>query len=250
MRSAAARFAVVAVLGVCSCAGAFALSGSAPAVAVPSGVPVVGECYDLSDAELQAVDWWSEPAPVACTEPHTVQITEVGLLPADVNAFDFAADQCGALEVWTEVGVNVPEAGIVEAPLRVLPWSTAVRQTPASFACGAVVASLNGAEPWTAVPVSSSIERLSARDRAALRYCADASRPARAPQVTVPCTTRPRWEVTRWVLWTAFVDAYPGRAALRARAARLCGPGQVASLPSAASWDEGLPRTWCYRQRR
>ena len=47
-------------------------------------------------------------------------------------------------------------------------------------------------------------------------------------------------------MWTAFYDDDPGRAELRARAAQLCGPRAVPSLPSAADWDEGLPITRCH----
>lgn len=235
------------VLVAAAMAGSAVTAGSA--FAAPAQAPQVGECYNLSDARLRAGGWWAETAAVPCSAPHTFQVTEVGPLPQDANAFTFAADQCGALDVWTEVGVNVPEAGVVTAPLRIQPWSFAVRQDAGSYLCGAVAVDLAGVRPPTAVTLTSSIERLSDRERAALRYCGSAAdgRPARAPQVTVPCTQRPRWEVTAWVMWSAFYDAYPDRAVLKQRARALCGPGTVASLPPAASWDAGTARTWCYR---
>ena len=63
----------------------------------------------------------------------------------DVNAFEFAAEQCGALDVWNAVGVNRPVAGLVDDPLRIEPRAYAVRQSPPSYVCGAVAVSLERA---------------------------------------------------------------------------------------------------------
>jgi hypothetical protein len=242
-------------------------ANAAPSTAAPTShrasnaVPAVGECFDLSDERIAvgtlagataagADGYWAQADAVPCSAPHTFEVTEADLLPMDVNAFAFAAEQCGALDVWNAVGVNRPVAGIVESPLRIEPRAYAVRQSPPSYLCGAVAVSLDGRRPPSAVTLTSAIERLSRRERAALRYCSSAAdgRSALAPAVTVPCSTRPRWQVRSWVMWTAFYDDYPGRAELRARASTLCGPDAVVSLPTAASWTDGLPRTWCYRQ--
>jgi hypothetical protein len=116
-----------------------------------------------------------------------------------------------------------------------------------------VVVEKNGAEPASAVRLDSSIERLTRRERAALRHCSSAAdgRRASASPITVPCSTRPRWQDEAWVLWTAFYDEYPGRAALKRRASELCGPGATISLPRAAawsaSWDGPPPMTSCHR---
>ena len=141
-------------------------------------------------------------------------------------------------------------AGIVEDPLRIEPRAYAVRQSAPSYVCGAVAVSLDGRRPPSAVSLTSSIERLGRRERAALRYCSSAAdgRSAMVPAVTVPCSTRPRWQATSWVMWTAYYDDNPGRAVLRERAGELCGPGTVVSVPTAASWEDGLPRSWCYRK--
>lgn len=240
---------------------------TAPAGAAPGlrhaavTAPAVGECYDLSDARIEvgtlagatavgSEGYWSAVDPVPCTEPHTFEVTESGQLPMDVNAFEFAAQQCGALDVWNAVGVNRPVAGIVEDPLRIEPRAYAVRQSPPSYVCGAVAVELDGRRPPRAVPLTSAIERLTRRERASLRYCASAEdgRGALAPAVTVPCSSRPRWQVRSWVMWTAFYDDFPGRAELRERASLLCGPSAVVSLPTAASWENGMPSTRCYRK--
>lgn len=240
---------------------------TAPAGATPTShvaaptTPAVGECYDLSDARIEVgtlagataagtEGYWTDSVPVPCSDPHTFEVTESAQLPMDVNAFEFAAEQCGALDVWTAVGVNRPVAGIVENPLRIEPRAYAVRQSPPSYVCGAVAVSLEGRRQPTAVTLTSAIERLSRRERASLRYCSSAvdGRSALAPAVTVPCSTRPRWQVRSWVVWTAFYDDFPGRAELRERATALCGVDAVVSLPTAASWEDGLPRTWCHRK--
>jgi hypothetical protein len=234
-----------------------AVQGSRPTA---PATPSVGECYDLSDARIEAgtlagataagVDgYWVDADPVPCDEPHTFEVTESARLPMDVNAFEFASEQCGALDVWNAVGINRPVAGVVADPLRIEPRAYAVRQSPPSYVCGAVAVSLQGRRPPSAVTLTSSIERLNRRERAALRYCSSAEdgRRALAPALTVPCSSRPRWQVRAWVMWTAFYDGFPGRAELRERAAALCGDDAVVSLPSATSWEDGLPRTWCYR---
>ncbi len=228
-------------------AAALALTVAPSAAAVPAAVPQVGECYDLQDEVLQAGGWWLETEPVDCAESHTFEVTETGPLPQDVNAFDFAARACGALDLWAALGINTPTAGLVKDPLRIEPRSFGVRQAPASYLCGAVAVSLNGRRPSTAVPLTSSIRELTRRQRLALRYCSEADgRRALAPAITVPCRTRPRWQVRTWVLWTAFYDDYPGRMQLLARAAELCGPRARFAVPTATEWAEGLPLTSCH----
>jgi hypothetical protein len=130
------------------------------------------------------------------------------------------------------------------------PRAFAIRQAPPSYVCGAVAVSLDGRRPPSAVVLTSSIERLNRRERASLRYCSSAldNRGALAPAVTVPCSSQPRWQVRAWVMWTAFYDDYPGRGELRQRATVLCGAGAVVSLPSAGSWEYGMPRSWCYHK--
>jgi hypothetical protein len=208
--------------------------------------PAVGECYLLTEPESRPGSYWPDVAPVACTESHTLEVTETGPLPEDVDAFDFAAQRCGALDVWTAVGVNASTAGIVAHPLRVEPRSFVV--APQAYLCGAVAVSFNGRRPPALVPVDSAFERMRPRVRAALRFCSSAAggRGPFAPAVTVPCTTRPRWEVRAWIMWSALVDGYPGRAVLWRRAHELCGPGTVYAVPDAAAWAAGMPRTWCY----
>ena len=222
-------------------------AASSPSVR-PAVAPLVGECYDLTDEVLQADGYWADTAPVPCSQPHTFQVTETGAVPQDVNAFEFAATQCGPLDVWTAVGVNGSTAGIVKNPLRIEPRSFAIRQAAPAYACGAVAVSFNGRRPPAAVPLTSTIERLRPREEATLRHCSSAAggRSAFAPPITVPCTSRPRWQVTSWIIWSALYDDYPGRAALRARAAELCGPDAVFTVPSAIAWDKKASRTWCY----
>lgn len=253
------RAGVVLLVAVAIPSGAM-LAGPVSAQPASRQTPAVGECFDLSDARIEVGTlagakaagtdgYWAQADPVPCTEPHTFEVTEAGRLPMDVDPFAFAAEQCGALGVWNAVGVNRPVAGIVENPLRIEPRAYAVRQSPPGYVCGAVAVSLDGRRPPSAVVLTSSIERLSRRERAALRYCSSAAdgRSAVVPAVTVPCSSRPRWQVRSWVMWTAFYDDFPGRAELRRRAGDLCGADVVVALPTAASWEEGLPRTWCHR---
>ncbi len=253
MRGDRARW-LVGVPGAGGLAAVVALSASvliaAPAVAAEP--PAVGDCYDLSDAQVRAGEWWPEVEAVPCTESHTYQVTGTGLLPADVNAFDFAARQCGELDVWTSLRVNTPVSGRVVDPLRFEARSFAVRQPPASYVCGAVVVRQQGRDEPIVEPLRAAVEELSKRARARLRHCSDASdgRRAGAPPVTVACSDRPRWEVTSWVIWTHFYDGYPGRAELRERGRELCGPDRAVSAPTASEWEQGLPRTWCYRKVR
>ena len=221
---------------------------TATPAAATDRAPQVGDCFDVPDAVLEEGGWWPDIDPVPCSEPHTYEVTQVGLLPQDVDAFAFARDQCSALAVWAAVGVNQPLAGMVADPLRIEPRSFGVRRQPASWVCGAVAVDYNGRGARTAVRLDSPVEGLTRRASAGLRHCSSAAddRRALAPPVTVPCSTRPRWQERTWIVWTAFYDDDPGRAELRARAAVLCGPRAVVSLPSRADWVEGLPVTRCH----
>lgn len=239
--------------------GRLVVVGAVLAALAPWGVsasaasagPQVGECYLLDQDVLTERGWWPDVSAVPCTERHTFEVTEVGPLPQDANAFDFARAQCGAPELWSALGVNLPLSGIVRSPLRVVPWSFAVRQAPGTYVCGGVALSYQGVADPIAIPLTTSIKDLSRRERSALRHCSDASngRGALRPPVTVRCASRPSWLVTSWVIWKAFYDEYPGRVELRKRAKDLCGTDRVASLPSRADWDAGLPMTSCYRLR-
>lgn len=232
-------------------AAALAAAGwAAPASAAPPA-PMVGDCYDLAPVDLSNPDGWLEVVPVDCTRPHTFEVTSTGSLPAEDDAWRIAGEQCGDLGVWNEVGVNRPMAGRVARPLRIGAASFAVRVPSPTFVCGAIAyeVAANGArEPLT---LTTSIEGLTAQQRDGLRFCSRAAgvrRPASAP-ATVPCTVAPRWEVTAWILWSAFYDEDPGRVELRARAARLCGPGARFSLPQARDWTSALPWTHCFVRR-
>lgn len=241
--------------------------GTPAAQAAVAQAPVVGECYDLSEARIAAGSqagaaalgtegYWADTEPVPCAEAHTFEVTEVGPLPADVDAFAFAERQCGSLDVWNAVGVNRPRAGIVRWPLRIESRSYALRLPLPGYVCGAVATGgrvggrlSSATDPGVSIlRLSSPIERLTDEQRAQLRYClaaTPAGRPAQA--APAPCSTRPRWQVASWVLWTAFYDAFPGRQALRERARQVCGKATVVSVPTAAQWAAGLPTTWCYR---
>jgi hypothetical protein len=248
---------IAAVAGVLAVAATCMAGWSALAAELDGPRPE--SCYALSDDQLAlgtlsgareegaAAYWgaWADALRVPCTRPHTFEVTEVGPIPADADAFEFAAEQCTALGVWTSAGVNRTRAGIVRAPLRVEPRAFAVRSATPSYACGAVAVGLD--EPGAArafVSLSSRLRDLSTLQRAALRYCTVG---AREPDPrTVDCATRPRWQVEQWVLWTAFFDTYPGRSVLRARAAALCGPGASPTVPRAVDWATGMPLTWCF----
>jgi hypothetical protein len=251
MGRAAARLLALAALlptliGAAPASGAGHVRQEPPTSA--AGLPVVGDCFALAELQARSGTYWPAVDPVPCTEAHTFEVTETGPLPQDVDAFAFAAARCGDLDVWTAVGVNASSAGVVADPLRVEARSFAVR--PASYVCGAVAVSLNGARPASLVSLTTSLERMRPRARAQLRYCSSAAgdRSPFAPAVTVPCSTQPRWQVRAWLMWSALFDDYPGRAALRGRARELCGPGAVFTVPDAEAWAAGLPRTWCYQK--
>ena len=199
---------------------------------------------------MQAGEAWPATEAVPCTDRHTVEVTEVGVIPAGANPEEFADEQCGALDVWTAVGVNVPVAGIVRDPVRIAPAAFVVRGAPVRYACAAAAVAYDGDPVPTVVPLRAPLDRLGPRARAALRVCVvdGDARPDPAALVTTRCSTRPRWQATTWVLWTAFYDRYPGRVELRQRARDLCGARAVATLPTAAEWGAGPPFTWCFRR--
>ena len=241
------RTARSCLVGALTCA--LLLPAVGPALA--DTMPGVGECYALDEGQLSATGWWPDVRPVPCSQEHTFEVTEIGPLPADVNAFEFADRQCTDLDAWAALGVNRPVSGLVPRPLRIESRAFAVRDARGPYVCGAVVPVFNGLEDPTVASLESSVDALSRRDRFGLRYCSDAAdgRRALAPPITVACGSRPRWEVISWVVWTAFYDGYPGRGELRERARELCGQARVVSVPSRAVWEQGMPMTWCYAKR-
>lgn len=222
---------------------------SAPSASAASG-PAVGQCYRVTDAQSFEDYWPSGLTPVSCAGAHSIQITRVQELPADVNAFEFAAQQCDYLSVWREAGINQAKGGIVQRPIRIEAFSWTLRQpgVPASFVCGAGPLKYRGSQDAALASLTGKLPNIGTKERARLQFCASAraGRDYLAPPITVPCGSTPRWQVSRWIMWDDFYDAYPGEGVLRQRARTLCGPGADFSVPTAADWPGGTHRSWCY----
>ncbi len=216
-----------------------------------AGVPDVGECYQVTDKQTYD-DYWPGGTAVPCTASHSFQVTLSSLLPADVNAITFAQDHCGYLDVWKAAGVNQPKKAIVSRPLRLEAFYFVVRQpgVPASYVCGIGPVELRGRKDAVLMSMRNPVAGLTARQKAALQFCSSAVKgaPLDVPATTVPCTSTQRWQVTKWILWDDLYKTYPGEAVLRARAATICGPGTVVSVPSADGWPGGTHRSWCYKK--
>ena len=231
---------------------AAAVGVAAPAApAVAEQAPEVGECYDLPVAAFGAdagePGRWPMLEPVPCTQSHTFEVTGLGLLPDEADGGAAARSACTDLAVWSAVGVNRAVAGLVTDPLRIESRAFLTGTRPQAWVCGAVAVEYRGRAGASPVALQSTVEGLPRRDARALRHCAVAAdgRSAFAPPVTTACNARPRWQERTWVLWSALFDDNPGRAVLRARAAELCGPRAVATLPRAVEWNSGLPLTRC-----
>jgi hypothetical protein len=227
----------------------FVVTG-APANAA-SGVPAVGECYLVTDKQTYD-DYWPGGAAVPCTGRHSIEVTRSSPLPADVNAVNFAQDACDYLKVWKDAGVNQARNGIVSRPVRFEAFYFVVQQpgVPDTFLCGIGPVALRGKKGAVLVSSTAPVAALTAQQKAALQFCSSAARgrTIQDPAVTVPCTSTPRWQVSRWIMWDDLYASYPGEAVLRARAGRLCGPGSVPSVPSAEAWPGGTHRSWCYKK--
>jgi hypothetical protein len=244
---------MLTVRAACLVLGALAIGPLLPATAASAAetVPAVGQCYVLGYGQT-ADDYWPGATAVPCTSAHTFEVTRSSVLPADADAVTFAQQQCDYPLVWADLGINQPVNGRVRAPFRVEAFYFVVRSpgVQASYVCGAGAVAFHGGDPVTLVSLDSQIRLLPAVQRRALRFCssADRGRNAFAEPITVPCSHRPRWQVTKWIQWSHFYDSYPGEAALLARAQQMCGPLSVPSVPSAAAWPQGTRRTWCYRK--
>lgn len=212
-----------------------------------AGVPVVGDCLDVPATDLRTSGFFATPVVVDCTRPHTFEVTRVEALAGSGDPFAFAEQACSPLGVWNEVGVNRPVAGVVRDPLSVEPRYFGVAGTPATLVCGAVAVSGAGSGQREVAVLTRPLSALSARSRADLRYCSPGDRGRRVVDVGAvgSCDDRPRWQVDAMIVWTAFYDAYPGRAELRARAQRVCGAQARAVLPSRSEWGAGPATTWC-----
>lgn len=212
-----------------------------------SGVPAVGQCLDLPAEDLEVSGFFAAPVIVDCTRPHTFEVTRVEGLAASGDPFASAEQSCRPLSVWNEAGVNRPVAGVVRDPLSVEARYFGIQGSTPALVCGAVALTAGEAGRREVATVTRSLAELSARSRAELRYCTPGGRGRRVVDITVatPCDTRPRWQVDALIVWTAFYDAYPGRAELRARAEQVCGPLARVLLPSRADWGAAPATTRC-----
>ncbi len=168
---------------------------------------------------------------------------------ADADAVTFAQDACDYLTVWKDVGINQPRGGVVRNPIRIEAFYFVVRgAAPPSYVCGASPVVLRGAKGAVLTSMTGRIRGMSTATRASLLYCnaAAGGREAYAPAVTVPCSRTPRWQVQRWIMWAGIYDAYPGEDVMAAAAGEMCGPGREFTYPTAATWDTGSKRTFCY----
>ena len=252
-RTGSSRAAIVLLAVLPTVAAGVLVPGVASAA--PDALPLaVGDCLDLSAESVVERAGWLEANPVPCTQEHTFEVTRVGPLSAvgaTDDPTDAAAQECGELGVWNEVGVNRPTAGVVRAPVRIEARSFAVADPQPTFVCGAVAVEWTRGGDAAVVPLTQRIEDLGTEEREDLRYCSRARgvrRPWTVP-TTVTCSTEPRWEQTAWVLWTAFYDEDPGRSRLRAKAKAICGSKARIVLPSPSDWTAGLPWTRCYERR-
>jgi hypothetical protein len=237
---------------ICALAAVLAVPAAlTPAVAEAAPVPAVGECFLISDAQSLASGWPGTTA-VPCASRHSVEVTRSGRLPADANAVTFAQQACDFPSVYSDLGINQAVDAVVRRPIRIEALSFVVGgSVPASYVCAAGPAAFRGARGTVLSTMSSAIGDLTTGQAAALRFCNSAARgrDAFAPPITVPCTTRPRWQVTRWILWSDLYSQYPGDAVLASRARLLCGPRAVFSLPSSDRWATGSRRSFCYVKR-
>lgn len=229
---------------------AFAASVLVPVTAVAATGPAPGECYRITDAQSYEDYWPTGLTPVPCSGRHSIQITRAAVLPADVNAFEFAADQCDYASVWKELGINQATDGIVTQPIRIDSFSWTVRGdgAPARYVCGAGPLEYRGRKDAALVSFTGKLPDLGSAERARLQFCTSArgGRGTRGPVITVPCSSTPRWQVTQWIMWDDFYSTYPGEAVLTARARKLCGAVTEFSVPKAKDWPGGTHRSWCY----
>ncbi len=223
---------------------------SAPPAAADAASPAVGECFLVADAQMDE-EYWPGLEPVPCAGPHSFEVTAAGRLPADVNAFTFAESQCDYRDVWSTLGINQATAGEVHDPVRIDAFWFAVRgggSVLPGWVCGAGPVAFRGKAGAVLVPMTGSAAAMTPATRTSLLFCNSAKRGrgAFADPITVPCSTRPRWQVRTWIEWGQVYAAFPGEKVLAAGAAKRCGPGASYSYPTRADWKDGSRRSFCY----
>jgi hypothetical protein len=222
--------------------------------------PMVGDCLSLTDEDLEQIEV-ARVSTVPCTDSHLLEVTLVESFDQERASMSelraMGEERCGSLGVWNELGVNRSLAGVISAPMRIEARYIVIRDPSPSLVCGAAV--VEWTQGFDNEPVQTqvvarrgSLEGMSSRERAGLRYCFDGEsrRRPQLPDVTHSCRERPRWHADAWIVWQAFFDEDPGPRALRAQAKRLCGEGARFSLPPSSAWAEGTPRTWCFVRQR
>jgi len=62
-------------------------TGVGTSAAAPSGLPKVGECFVLTEKQVDAASWSSSAKRVDCNEPHSIEVVSLRQVPKDVAKY-------------------------------------------------------------------------------------------------------------------------------------------------------------------
>lgn len=248
------RKSVLAIAGTLAL-GSTLLGSASPANAVET-LPIAGECFTITPEQARA-DFWPVPAPVPCTDPHTVEVISAGIVPAGTPEIDYAFNKCSTDVVLKYAGYGNTVNKTVSKPPRLTPLVFATASPVGDtgqygYVCATGAFEWQGKKQFTLTKLTAPIPETIAADPAALHICAKGTEQDiyNHTLTSASCDSKNVWKVSKFVSLGKVGSKYPGEKAVNAAMRKACGydATHTYTFPVKNNWVAGSTRGWCYQQ--
>ena len=224
---------------------ATSLTLAAPAGAAPT-VAKTGDCYNITLKQAEAAALPEDLAPVPCTQAHTFEVTEAGLVPADVNAQTWSGEKCSWANINKQLGINKIRGGVISNPLKVSTFF--FYDTAGNYQCGVGVKRFLGKKAPQFEMLKAPIAEIIDNDYTSLSTCYSSKNgavPNKNP-VSISCTSKKGWYQFALVSLDSLGAKFPGEDAIAAKLRAKCPGFNYATYPTAKQWNKAGNYGGCY----